>query len=103
VADPSEDTQLAVYGALQLDRIEAGSELSACYVALDEPDAVVVVEHPHVADTARLLMRELGEERRRIDAGAPMPALGEGRVCDSCEARGLCRRDHWHAQQRQAT
>jgi ATP-dependent helicase/nuclease subunit B len=48
-----------------------------------------------VADTARLLMRELGEERRRIAAGAPMPALGEGRVCDTCEARGLCRRDHW--------
>jgi ATP-dependent helicase/nuclease subunit B len=103
VAQPSEDTQLAVYGALQLGRIEPGSELSACYLALDDSDGVAAVEHPHVADTARLLMRSLGEERRRIEAGAPLPALGEGRVCDTCEARGLCRRDHWAAQHRQAT
>ena len=27
--------------------------------------------------------------------GAALPALGEGPVCDFCEARGLCRRDHW--------
>ena len=25
----------------------------------------------------------------------PLPALGEGSACDYCEARGLCRRDHW--------
>ena len=24
---------------------------------------------------------------------AALPALGEGRVCDYCEARGLCRKD----------
>jgi ATP-dependent helicase/nuclease subunit B len=24
-----------------------------------------------------------------------MPALGEGSVCDFCEVRGLCRKDHW--------
>jgi ATP-dependent helicase/nuclease subunit B len=26
-----------------------------------------------------------------------MPALGEGSVCETCEMRGLCRRDHWGA------
>lgn len=103
VAQPSEDTQLAVYGALQLGRIEAGRELSACYVALDEADRVVTVEHPRVAETAQLLLRSLGAERRRIDAGAPLPALGEGRVCATCEARGLCRRDHWSELRRQST
>lgn len=95
MAQPSEDTQLAVYGALQLGRVEPGTALSACYVALDESDGVVEVEHPQVSDTARLLMQALGEERRRIDAGSPLPALGDGRVCETCEARGLCRRDHW--------
>jgi len=100
VARPLEDTQLAVYGALQLGRIEPGTELSACYVALDESEGVVTVEHPQVSDTARLLMQGLGDERRRIEAGAPLPALGDGRVCETCEARGLCRRDHWRPEPR---
>src|SRR5205085_1545203 len=36
-------------------------------------------------------------EFERLRAGAGLAALGEGRVCDYCEARGLCRRDHWSA------
>ena len=36
-------------------------------------------------------------ELRRIAQGAPLPALGEGRVCEFCAARGLCRRDAWSA------
>ena len=31
----------------------------------------------------------------RIAEGAPLPALGEGAVCDWCAARGLCRKDFW--------
>ncbi len=31
----------------------------------------------------------------RIRAGTGMAALGEGRVCEYCEMRGLCRRDDW--------
>ena len=27
-----------------------------------------------------------------------MAALGEGKVCDTCEMRGLCRKDHWQLQ-----
>ena len=27
---------------------------------------------------------------------APLPALGEGSVCEWCAARGLCRKDFWN-------
>ena len=30
-----------------------------------------------------------------IAAGAPLPALGEGSVCEFCAVRGLCRKDYW--------
>lgn len=26
----------------------------------------------------------------------PLPALGEGSVCEWCAARGLCRKDFWN-------
>ena len=34
-------------------------------------------------------------DKRRADPAAPLPALGEGAVCDYCAARGLCRKDFW--------
>ena len=40
-------------------------------------------------------LRELPRELQALRDGAAMPALGEGRVCETCEARGLCRRDDW--------
>ena len=57
----------------------------------------------HRADRARgrrgqrrALVDGLGARTRAHRAPAPpLPALGEGRGCDYCEARGLCRRDHW--------
>ena len=95
VRAPLEDTQLAVYVALQLARQPDASPVRACYVALDEPDAVVAIEHPEVEHSARALAHHVAAERVRIEAGEPLPALGEGAVCETCEARGLCRRDHW--------
>lgn len=90
--DPLEDTQLAVYAALEpLAR-------SAMYLALDEARPPEVIEHKaDVAATAAVLVEQVGREMARLRAGAPLPALGEGAVCDFCEARGLCRRDHWAA------
>ena len=35
----------------------------------------------------------------RLRAGEPLQALGQGALCDHCEARGLCRRDHWAARE----
>ena len=45
--------------------------------------------------SAAVLIENLADEWQRLRQGAALPALGEGRVCDTCEARGLCRKDHW--------
>jgi ATP-dependent helicase/nuclease subunit B len=103
VREPLEDTQLAVYAALQLAQQAEGGSVEACYLALDEADEVVAVSHVGVEDSARELTRQIAAERARIEAGAPLPALGEGQVCDTCEARGLCRRDHWSDAREDAT
>ena len=95
VRAPLEDTQLAVYAALQSARQTGARSIEACYLALDDDDETVAIAHDAVEDSARVLIREIASERARIEAGAPLPALGEGPVCETCEARGLCRRDHW--------
>ena len=103
VKQPLEDTQLAFYAALlappqdQQQAMEA-AELQACYLALDDPKAPKVIEHPQVAHTAEIMLQSLAGEWQRLRQGEPMLALGEGAVCDTCEARGLCRRDHWARQ-----
>ena len=91
VKQPLEDTQLAFYAAL----LGGGEDLSAAYLALDDKDAPRQIEHRQVHASAQTLLAALGDEWQRLQAGAPLPALGEGRVCETCEARGLCRRDHW--------
>ena len=91
VKQPLEDTQLAFYAAL----LGGGPSLRAAYLALDDKDAPKEIVHDGVHATAQTLLAALGEEWQRMQLGAPLPALGEGRICDSCEARGLCRRDQW--------
>ena len=93
VRDPLEDTQLAFYAAL----LGAPDSLSAAYLSLDDAQAPVLVEHPAVHESAAALLAGLSGEWQRLQQGAALPALGEGRVCETCEARGLCRRDHWGA------
>ena len=46
---------------------------------------------------AAQLHEGMTQDVARIAAGAPLPALGEGSVCDWCAARGLCRKDFWGA------
>jgi ATP-dependent helicase/nuclease subunit B len=91
VRTPLEDTQLAFYAAL----LRADENFKAAYLALDDTDAPREIEHLKVHLTARALIAGLADEWPRLRAGAAMPALGEGRVCLTCEMRGLCRRDHW--------
>ena len=93
VREPLEDTQLAFYAALL--SAQAEGPLQACYLALDDDERVVEVPHADVRHSAEVLVRELGSEFARLRAGAPLPALGEEPTCEHCEARGLCRRDHW--------
>ena len=48
-------------------------------------------------DTLRELVDGLAHDFERLRRGAALLALGEGVQCDRCDARGLCRRDHWPA------
>jgi ATP-dependent helicase/nuclease subunit B len=101
VRDPLEDTQLAFYAALLAADGGSGrgdaaaASVRAAYLALDGPEAPKLIEHEQVSATAQALIEGVGGELARLRAGAPLRALGEGRVCDYCEMRGLCRRDHW--------
>ncbi|MBI5255315.1 MAG: PD-(D/E)XK nuclease family protein [Burkholderiales bacterium] len=97
VKHPLEDTQLAFYAAQMLCSDNPPVRLDAAYVALDDRDAIAQLDHPDVVSTAHALLDGLSDEWARLRQGAAMPALGEGMVCEYCEARGLCRRDHWSA------
>jgi len=92
VKQPLEDTQLAVYAAFMA---EDGARLRARYLALDDGKGLAEIEHPDAAATAQVLIEGLGEDLRKLHAGEPLPALGEGLVCDFCAMRGLCRKDDW--------
>ncbi|WP_395702895.1 PD-(D/E)XK nuclease family protein [Aquabacterium sp.] len=95
--EPLEDTQLAFYAAQVLSSDHPPDALVACYLGLDERDGIAELPHPDVAASAEALLQGLAGEWSRLQAGEPLQALGEGMACDFCEARGLCRRDHWAA------
>jgi ATP-dependent helicase/nuclease subunit B len=90
---PLEDTQLAFYAALVQPESEA--PLHASYLALGRK--IERLPHAGVEDSARALVEGVAADLARIRRGAGLPALGELPTCDFCEARGLCRRDHWSA------
>jgi ATP-dependent helicase/nuclease subunit B len=92
VRQPEEDTQLAFYAALLED-----DTLAAAYVNVGERGETHKVEQTAVVQARDALVEGIVEDLGRIAAGATLPALGEGRVCEFCAARGLCRRDAWHA------
>jgi ATP-dependent helicase/nuclease subunit B len=56
---------------------------------------VKAIDHEDVEFSAEQLVEGIGIDLTRLRAGAAMPALGEARACEYCDARGLCRRDHW--------
>jgi ATP-dependent helicase/nuclease subunit B len=89
---PLEDTQLAFYAALLPQR-----QVQAAYLNISERGEITPVWHKELAQATELLQQAIQSELGRIADGAPLPALGEGRMCDFCAARGLCRRDAWNA------
>jgi ATP-dependent helicase/nuclease subunit B len=93
VRDRSEDTQLAFYAALV--GAESTLPLEAMYLALDATHGLEEIPHRDVSASAYALVTAAADEFRRLREGAPLPPLGEGEACEHCEARGLCRRDHW--------
>ncbi len=91
LAAPLEDTQLATYALL----MGAEPGLQAAYLVLDDGKGIALLPHADVSDTALALRGGLQADLMAVRDGAPLPALGEGKVCDYCEARGLCRKDDW--------
>ncbi len=86
----AEDTQLAFYAALLND-----DTLRAAYVNVGERGGTRTHEQPEVVALRDQLVEGILHDFSRIADGAPMPALGEGAVCEWCAARGLCRKDFW--------
>lgn len=85
-----EDTQLAFYAALLTD-----DTLAAAYVNVGEKDATRSYAQPGIVALRDQLLEGIATDMARIAAAAPMPALGEGKACEFCAARGLCRKDFW--------
>ncbi len=90
IREPLEDTQLAFYAALQPE-----DTLRAAYVNVGERDGCRTVEQEEVVAVRDALIEGLISDLGRIAEGAALPALGEGKVCETCAARGLCRKDFW--------
>ncbi|WP_309680959.1 PD-(D/E)XK nuclease family protein [Polaromonas sp.] len=92
IKDGPEDTQLAFYAALMED-----DTLAAAYVNLGEKEPTKTYEQPDIVGLRDELVDSILTDMARIARGAPLPALGEGKACDYCAARGLCRKDYWEA------
>jgi ATP-dependent helicase/nuclease subunit B len=85
-----EDTQLAFYAALLTD-----DTLAAAYVNVGEKDATKSYAQPGIVALRDQLLEGIANDMARIAAAQPMPALGEGKACEFCAVRGLCRKDFW--------
>lgn len=99
VKAPLEDTQLAFYAALLPD-----DNLRAAYLSITDGRAATasegatqLFEQTQVLLARQRLREGLAHDLARIAEGQPLPALGEGSVCEFCAARGLCRKDFWGA------
>jgi ATP-dependent helicase/nuclease subunit B len=88
-----EKIQLPFYALL----LEQDNIAAAAFLALEDED----VREKSVLDGETLAMlRSAIRERllllkRRLDAGAPLPAWGDMETCRICEMEGLCRRELW--------
>ncbi|WP_422843193.1 PD-(D/E)XK nuclease family protein [Acidovorax sp. M2(2025)] len=86
----AEDTQLPFYAALLHH-----DTLRAAYVNVGERGETQLHEQSEVVHLRDVLVEGIQHDMARIAAGAPLPALGEGSVCEFCAVRGLCRKDYW--------
>lgn len=86
-----EDTQLAFYAALLPD-----DTLAAAYVNLGEKEPTKTYAQEEIVELRDELIGGILQDMGRIADGAPLPALGEGKACEYCAARGLCRKDFWN-------
>jgi ATP-dependent helicase/nuclease subunit B len=95
VKNPLEDTQIAFYAALLGEETVRGAYLSITDARETDGNNTPTrwVEQEDIALARDQLIEGLQHDLSRVAAGHALPALGEGRVCDFCAARGLCRKD----------
>jgi ATP-dependent helicase/nuclease subunit B len=92
IKESLEDTQLAFYAALLTD-----DTLAAAYVNVGEKDATKSFVQADIVSLRDQLLESIAADMARIAGGQPMAALGEGKACEFCAARGLCRKDFWES------
>lgn len=96
VKEPLEDTQIAFYAAL-MGAAPGDLPVRGGYLSItdsrDPAEATRFVEQTELAVAREHLLHGIRHDLERIGAGHPLPPLGEGRACEHCAARGLCRRD----------
>ncbi len=90
IKNGAEDTQLAFYAALMID-----DTLAAAYVNVGEKEATTTHEQTDIVPLRDSLIDSILHDMARIAEGAALPALGEGKACAFCGARGICRKDFW--------
>jgi ATP-dependent helicase/nuclease subunit B len=92
VNDPTEDTQMAFYGALLAD--DGYATVQGSYLMLSEDDCKAFAQKD-MATAVQALLDGIASDVQRLAEGAALPAMGEGDACTYCAARGLCRKDFW--------
>ncbi len=92
--DPGEDVQLPVYVALAEAAHPERAVAEAAYLAI-ERDSIKPAPYPEAQAAGQHHVMRLQKIFEQMHAAAPLPAQGIELVCNRCEARGLCRRDHW--------
>ncbi len=91
-----DDTQLPFYAVLLA--LQGDPADSAAYIAYDsKTQGLRDFSSKALTERAEALRMGLAEDLRALHAGEPLRALGEGRACEHCDMRGLCRRDDWQA------
>jgi ATP-dependent helicase/nuclease subunit B len=91
---PGEDVQLPVYIALAEANWPERGVGEAAYLGITRGEVKAAL-YPDAASAGQRHVVRLTHLFEKIHQGAPLPAQGNELACRYCEARGLCRRDHW--------
>ena len=86
----AQDTQIAFYGALL-----SHDTLAGAYINVGEREPTKTYTQPDIVHQRDQLIEGIVDDMSRIAEGAGLRAMGEGKACEFCAARGLCRKDFW--------
>jgi ATP-dependent helicase/nuclease subunit B len=88
---PGEDVQLGVYALLWGKAVT-----EAMFLSVDRREVEAVAPKQEVQALAEATGERLAAIFDALAAGAKLPAQGSAAACEYCDARGLCRKDHWN-------